>query len=195
MTFPHRRGRPRKSEGRTTRADILHIATRLAAQGQLRMRTVAQLADVQVGTIYAHYGSRAGLVGAVLDAVGPGIVIRLSAELQSPDDLPAFCAALACAWASPLSRVAYRAYRLSGGLPQNGNLQEVRADLRREVWQALRALERRVSLWGVPQPQQLAWDIVHPLLAQRETDLSELEKIQAALKHGERLRLSLQGKR
>lgn len=195
MTFPHRRGRPRKSEGRTTRADILHVATQLAAQGQLRIRTVAQMADVQVGTVYAHYDSQAGLVGTVLDAVGPGIVIRLSAGLHSPDDLPAFCAALACACASPLSWVAYRAYRLSGGLPQHGNLQEVRADLRPEVWRALHALERRVSLWGVQQPQQLAWDIVQPLLAQRETDLGALEKIQAALGHGERLRLSLQGDR
>lgn len=188
----HHRGRPRRSEGRNTRADILHAATTLAAQGRLRMRAVARLADVQVGTIYAHYVSQSGLLGAVSDAVGPGVVLRLSQQLRSPDDLPAFCAAVASAWASPLARVAYLAYRLSGEVPQRGNLQHVRDDLRPEIKQALRALERRVAAWSVAQSQQVAWDIMAPLLAQRETDTGELERIQAALEHGLRLRLALQ---
>lgn len=192
MVIKHSRGRPSKASGRQTVQDILRAAAGLAAADQLTMRAVSQEANVQPGTIYTHFGNRAGLLGAVQDAVGPGVVIRLSEGLHSPEDLPAFCAAVAAAWASPLSRLAYSVYRQRGGLPCSGNLDDLPADLRPDVRRALRRLEQRTAQWAVPiPPQELAWRIIEPLLLLREHNLCETEQVAAAWRHGEQLRIEL----
>lgn len=58
-----------EGRGAVTRRRLLAAATEelVDRDGQLEVDSVAARADVSVGSIYRHFGSRAGLVGAVVD--------------------------------------------------------------------------------------------------------------------------------
>lgn len=194
-TGKYSRGRPQRIEQRQTRQDILQAAAQqFAARGykMASVRRIAHDADVQPGTIYAHYQNKWGLLRAVLEAVGPGVVIRLSDELRGPGDLPAFCSAVMASWTQPLARLAFSMYLERGQLPTSAHdLQSVAGDLRPEVAQAIQVLRRRVEHWStLPVPaQELTWHIVFPLLQLRqEQDTPSLLLVQRAYQHGEALR-------
>ena len=59
----------REGRGAVTRRRLLAAATEelVARDGQLEVDSVAGRARVSVGSIYRHFGSRAGLIGAVVD--------------------------------------------------------------------------------------------------------------------------------
>lgn len=61
--------KPEEGRGAVTRRRLLAAATEelVDRDGQLEVDSVAFRAGVSVGSIYRHFGSRAGLVGAVVD--------------------------------------------------------------------------------------------------------------------------------
>jgi len=57
------------ARGAASRARLIHAARAelIERSGSLEVDSVAQRADTSVGLIYRHFGSRAGLIGAVVD--------------------------------------------------------------------------------------------------------------------------------
>jgi AcrR family transcriptional regulator len=64
-----RESRPRLSRGDLSRARLRQAAAEelVAREGVLEVESVAQRAEVSVGLIYRHFGSRAGLIQAVME--------------------------------------------------------------------------------------------------------------------------------
>ena len=57
------------ARGAASRARLIQAARAelIERSGSLEVDSVAQRADTSVGLIYRHFGSRAGLIGAVVD--------------------------------------------------------------------------------------------------------------------------------
>ncbi|MFF8958279.1 TetR/AcrR family transcriptional regulator [Streptomyces sp. NPDC014894] len=83
----------RAAQARETRADIAHAARKLfLAQGwaATTVREVAREAGVSAPTVYATYGNKAGLAGALADAADLSAdAARLVEELEEPGADPA----------------------------------------------------------------------------------------------------------
>jgi AcrR family transcriptional regulator len=82
---------PKTARGAATRRRLIRAARDelVARDGQLEIDPVAGRAGVSVGAIYRHFGSRAGLVGAVID----DFYARYRAEALELNPLPggSFC--------------------------------------------------------------------------------------------------------
>ncbi|GGR82609.1 TetR/AcrR family transcriptional regulator [Deinococcus sedimenti] len=182
MTSFRAPGRPPRSAGLDAHSALLRAGGLVFALGGASrgsVRAVAAVAGLSPAALYARFGSRAGLLDAVLAECGPGVVIGACDRLHGADDLPAFVAAVWEAWARPLPRAAFALYlHRTGALPDRvRGCADLEPGLRGPAEAALRVLTRRVARWpGLPAPPaEVAWVLVEGLLRLRAAPLSDLE--------------------
>jgi AcrR family transcriptional regulator len=86
-------GRPAKGNESLSRDRLLDTALRLFLEqgyGNLRMETIAREAQVSMRTIYAQFGGKAGLFGALIRRCSDQFVIHLSDEASPEQTLVNF---------------------------------------------------------------------------------------------------------
>lgn len=109
-----RSGRPRKGEEALRRDQLLDQAMRLFAEhgyGNLSLETIAREAQVSLRTIYAQFGGKMELFGAVIRRVSDEFVASLPLESNASRPLEEVLVEFGCFYLARITRPACTALR------------------------------------------------------------------------------------